>query len=90
VCLIDELKTVPDKIGVEDKYVTDCPIEEQKTEPDKLYNSTTMAVRVSKSSKKSPITKKKYFFIVKERRLTYSSPLLILHLHICGLRGKNR
>jgi hypothetical protein len=34
---MDELKTVPDKLVVEDKYVVDCPIEELKTEPNKLY-----------------------------------------------------
>jgi hypothetical protein len=54
-CLMDELKTVPDKPVVEDKYVVDYPIDEWKTEPDKLYNSTT------KRPKKPLITKKKYF-----------------------------
>jgi hypothetical protein len=42
-CLMDELKTVPDKLVVEDKYVVDYPIDELKTEPDKLYKSTTKA-----------------------------------------------
>jgi hypothetical protein len=44
-CLMDELKTVPDKLVVEDKYVVDCPIDKLNTEPDKLCNSTTKAVR---------------------------------------------
>jgi hypothetical protein len=35
--------------------------DEPKTEPDKLYNSTTKAVRASKRLKKPPITKKNYF-----------------------------
>jgi hypothetical protein len=52
---MDELKTVPDKLVVEDKHVVEYPIDEGKTEPDKLYNSTT------KRSKKPPITKKNYF-----------------------------
>jgi hypothetical protein len=60
-CLMDELKTVPDKL-VEDKYVVDYPIDKPKTEPDMLYNSTTKAVRVSKRSKKPPITKKNDFY----------------------------
>jgi hypothetical protein len=52
-CLIDELKTVPNKLVVEEKYVVvDYPIDKPKTEPDKLYNSTTKAVRASKRSKK--------------------------------------
>jgi hypothetical protein len=44
-----------------DKYVVDCPVDELKTEPDKLYSSTTKAVRVSKRLKKPPIKKKNYF-----------------------------
>jgi hypothetical protein len=32
---MNELKTVPDKLVVEDKYVVDYPIDESKTEPDK-------------------------------------------------------
>jgi hypothetical protein len=35
---MDELKTVPDKLVVEDNYVVDYPIDKQRTEPDKLYN----------------------------------------------------
>jgi hypothetical protein len=46
-CLMDELKTVPNKLVVEDKYEVDYPIE-QKTEPDKLWNSTTKAVQYLK------------------------------------------
>jgi hypothetical protein len=37
-CLTDELKTVPDKLVAEDKYVVDYPTDEPKIEPDKLYN----------------------------------------------------
>jgi hypothetical protein len=33
-----ELKTVPDKPVVEDKYIVDYPMDEPKTEPDKLYS----------------------------------------------------
>jgi hypothetical protein len=40
----------------------ECLMDELKTEPDKLYNSTTKAVRTSKSSKKPPITKKNIFY----------------------------
>jgi hypothetical protein len=58
---MDELKTIPDKLVVKDKYVVDSPIDEPKTEPDKLHNSTTKAVRTSKSSKKPPVTKKNDF-----------------------------
>jgi hypothetical protein len=60
-CLMDELKTVPDKLVVEGKYVVDYPIDETKTQPDKLYNSATKAVRTSKRSYKPPITKKDDF-----------------------------
>jgi hypothetical protein len=60
-CLMDELKTVPDKLAVEDIYVVDYPIDEQKTESDKLWNSTTKTVTPSKRSKKPPITKKNDF-----------------------------
>jgi hypothetical protein len=35
--------------------------DEPNTEPNKLYNSTTKAVRMSKRSKKPPVTKKNYF-----------------------------
>jgi hypothetical protein len=55
-----KVKTVPDKLVVEDKCVADCPVAEPKIEPDKLYNSTTKAVRTSKKSNKPPITKKNY------------------------------
>jgi hypothetical protein len=51
------VKTVPDKPVVEDKYVVDYPLDEPKTEPDKLYSFTTKA-RTSKRTKKPPITKK--------------------------------
>jgi hypothetical protein len=27
-CLTDELKTVPNKLGIEDKYVVGCPIDD--------------------------------------------------------------
>jgi hypothetical protein len=37
-CLMDELKTLPDKLVFEDKYVVDYPTEKSKPEPDKLYN----------------------------------------------------
>jgi hypothetical protein len=57
---MEKLKIVPDKIVVEDKYVVDCPIDELKTKPDKLCNSTTKAVRASKRLKKPPITKRNY------------------------------
>jgi hypothetical protein len=36
--LMDELKTVPDKLVVEDKYVVDYPIDESKIEPEKMAN----------------------------------------------------
>jgi hypothetical protein len=50
-----------DKLVVEEKYVIDYPIDELKTEPDKLYNSTTKAVRESKRSRKSLITKNIFY-----------------------------
>jgi hypothetical protein len=59
-CLMDELKTVPDKL-LEDKYIVDYPTDEPKTEPDKPYNSTTEAIRTYKRSKKPPVTKKNDF-----------------------------
>jgi hypothetical protein len=59
-CLVEELKIVPDK-AVEHKYVVDYPIDELKTEPDKLCNSTTKAVTSSKRLKKPPIKKKNDF-----------------------------
>jgi hypothetical protein len=62
-CLMDELITIPDKLVAEGKYVADCPIDKPKTEPDKLYNSTTKAVRMSKRSKKPPVTKKNDFLL---------------------------
>jgi hypothetical protein len=85
--LMDELNAVPDKLVDEDKYVIDYPTDEVKTKPDKLYNSTTKAVKTSKRSKKPPNTKEKLFFMVKERCSADSSPLLIFHQNICGLRG---
>jgi hypothetical protein len=39
---MDEFKTVPDKTVVEDNYVVD----KQKTEPDKLYSSTTLQLKL--------------------------------------------
>jgi hypothetical protein len=56
------LKIVPDKLVIEDKYVADYPIDDPKTEPDELHNSTAKAVRMSKRLKKPPITKKNYFY----------------------------
>jgi hypothetical protein len=40
---MDVLKKLPDKLVVEGKYVVGYRIDEPKTEPDKLYNSTTKA-----------------------------------------------
>lgn len=34
--LMEELKIVPDKLAVEDKYVVDYPVDELKIKPDKL------------------------------------------------------
>jgi hypothetical protein len=48
-CVMDELKTVPDKLVVDDKYVVDFPTDELKTIPDKLYNSTTKAVKIEET-----------------------------------------
>jgi hypothetical protein len=55
-----ELKIVPNRIVVEDKYVH-YPIHEPKTEHDKLCNSTAKAVRVSKRLNKPLITRKNDF-----------------------------
>jgi hypothetical protein len=41
--------------------MVDYPIDEPKTEPDKIYNSMIKAVRMTKRSKKPPITKKNSF-----------------------------
>jgi hypothetical protein len=67
VLITNELKIVPDKIAAEGKYVVDYPIDEPKTEPDKPRNSATKAIRASKRLKKSPVTKKNDFFMVKEK-----------------------
>jgi hypothetical protein len=86
--LTEKLKIVPDKIIVEDKYVVDYPIDEPKTEPDKLCNSITKAVRASERLKKPPITKKNNFCMVKEKCSTDSNPLLVFDQNICGLWEK--
>jgi hypothetical protein len=43
---INELKTVPDKLVVEDKYVVDYPIDELKTEPKLKLKSNTVIMKI--------------------------------------------
>jgi hypothetical protein len=55
-----------------------------------LEHPTTKEVRSSKRPKKTPVTKKIDFFMVKGKGSIDSSTLLIFHQNICGLKKTDK